>query len=186
MKKVIPAVIVIAIIAVMAWLAVGSNVPLQRAADSLTQPTTTAISSEPDQTSYECDGDAKMCPDGSSVGRTGLLCEFEECPSEDAKTASILTTMGQRMTGLNVTITPQAVVEDSRCPEGVQCIWAGRAVIRAKLESVEGSITETFEIGQTVTFGSQTIKFEALTPAPAQGKEIPDSSYRFVFTVTTG
>ena len=27
-----------------------------------------------------CTEEAKMCPDGSSVGRTGPNCEFEECP----------------------------------------------------------------------------------------------------------
>jgi hypothetical protein len=27
-----------------------------------------------------CTTEAKVCPDGSSVGRTGLNCEFEACP----------------------------------------------------------------------------------------------------------
>lgn len=30
-----------------------------------------------------CTMDAKMCPDGSYVGRTGPKCEFEACPEED-------------------------------------------------------------------------------------------------------
>ena len=30
---------------------------------------------------YACTMDAKMCPDGSYVGRTGPKCEFEKCPS---------------------------------------------------------------------------------------------------------
>jgi len=29
-----------------------------------------------------CTQEAKICPDGSSVGRTGPNCEFAECPSE--------------------------------------------------------------------------------------------------------
>lgn len=29
-----------------------------------------------------CTMDAKQCPDGSYVGRTGPNCEFEKCPSE--------------------------------------------------------------------------------------------------------
>lgn len=28
-----------------------------------------------------CTADAKICPDGSAVGRTGPNCEFAECPS---------------------------------------------------------------------------------------------------------
>jgi hypothetical protein len=29
-----------------------------------------------------CTQEAKVCPDGSSVGRTGLNCEFAQCPVE--------------------------------------------------------------------------------------------------------
>lgn len=29
-----------------------------------------------------CTADAKVCPDGSSVGREGSNCEFAACPSE--------------------------------------------------------------------------------------------------------
>ena len=28
-----------------------------------------------------CTADAKQCPDGSYVGRTGPNCEFEKCPA---------------------------------------------------------------------------------------------------------
>ncbi len=33
-----------------------------------------------------CTLEAKICPDGSSVGRTGLKCEFSKCPDEVFKT----------------------------------------------------------------------------------------------------
>lgn len=33
--------------------------------------------------SVMCTMDAKLCPDGSSVGRTGPNCEFAPCPGED-------------------------------------------------------------------------------------------------------
>lgn len=29
-----------------------------------------------------CTEDAKICPDGSAVGRTGPNCEFAKCPGE--------------------------------------------------------------------------------------------------------
>ena len=29
-----------------------------------------------------CTGEAKICPDGSAVGRVGPKCEFAACPSE--------------------------------------------------------------------------------------------------------
>jgi hypothetical protein len=35
-----------------------------------------------------CTEEAKMCPDGSAVGRTGPNCEFAACPSGEARTLS--------------------------------------------------------------------------------------------------
>jgi hypothetical protein len=32
-----------------------------------------------------CTADAKLCPDGSAVGRTGPNCEFAPCPEETCK-----------------------------------------------------------------------------------------------------
>lgn len=32
--------------------------------------------------SVTCTEEAKMCPDGSSVGRVGPMCEFAKCPGE--------------------------------------------------------------------------------------------------------
>lgn len=34
----------------------------------------------PPVTTYECNGDGYICPDGSIVGRTGPACEFSSCP----------------------------------------------------------------------------------------------------------
>ncbi len=39
--------------------------------------------STPEQTA--CTLEAKICPDGSSVGRTGPNCEFAECPTDSQK-----------------------------------------------------------------------------------------------------
>jgi hypothetical protein len=36
----------------------------------------------PDGGAQVCTKDAKLCPDGSSVGRSGPDCEFAACPGE--------------------------------------------------------------------------------------------------------
>jgi hypothetical protein len=43
-----------------------------------------------------CPQDAMMCPDGSSVGRTGPDCEFATCPSEQPSGTAITCTPEQR------------------------------------------------------------------------------------------
>jgi len=44
--------------------------------------------SENNATPIVCTQEAKVCPDGSSVGRTGPSCEFAECPVLKDETAS--------------------------------------------------------------------------------------------------
>jgi hypothetical protein len=43
-----------------------------------------AASPEPDGALKACTEEAKVCPDGSSVGRTGPNCEFAPCPTSEA------------------------------------------------------------------------------------------------------
>ena len=105
------------------WFAVAS-----------TQKEPVAVTPEPPQ-AFECNGDAKICPDGSSVGRTGPQCEFAACPSPDAKEATLTTYLGGSPTALNITVNPRALVSDSRCAEGVQCIWAGTVEVRTAISS---------------------------------------------------
>lgn len=53
------------------WVKHGN--PLQ------SQPTTNC---GPDQSPKACTQEAKLCPDGSSVGRSGPKCEFASCSEE--------------------------------------------------------------------------------------------------------
>ena len=41
-------------------------------------------------TPVACTLEAKLCPDGSSVGRTGPNCEFTECPPSPTPTLSVV------------------------------------------------------------------------------------------------
>ncbi len=133
--------------------------------------------------SWECNGDAKICPDGSSVGRTGPKCEFIACPSPDATSAILTTYLGGNATGLNVTVSPREIVSDSRCPADVQCIWAGTVEVRAALATQVAHGEHVFVLGKPHTFGDFFVTLKEVTPAPIAGEEIPESSYRFVFEV---
>lgn len=44
------------------------------------------------QVPVACTQEAKICPDGSSVGRTGPNCEFAPCPAPKAENAVCNTT----------------------------------------------------------------------------------------------
>src|SRR3989344_3954553 len=69
--------------------------------------------------SYECQADAMICPDGSTVGRQGPKCEFAACPEVTATSTLVTAYLGGTVTGLKVKVSPQAVVSDARCPAEV-------------------------------------------------------------------
>ncbi|MCF7835734.1 MAG: hypothetical protein K9M15_01290 [Candidatus Marinimicrobia bacterium] len=53
-----------------------------------------------------CTADAKICPDGSSVGRVGPDCEFEKCPEEVADLTTNWKTYRNEEFGFEIGILP--------------------------------------------------------------------------------
>lgn len=142
--------------------------------------------SVPSPQTQGCTQEAKVCPDGSSVGRTGPNCEFAPCPAPApaATKATITTRLGGQATGLGLTINPRELVSDSRCAEGVQCVWAGTVEVRAAVSTTIAHGELVFTLGEPRTVGDFSVTLVDVTPAPKAGEQIPTSSYRFVFEVT--
>lgn len=132
---------------------------------------------------WECNADAKICPDGSAVGRSGPKCEFTSCPSPAATSGTVTTYMGGSATTLNITVNPKELVSDSRCPQDVQCIWAGTVEVRTIISSKVAHGEHVLTLGKPQVFGDFTVTLTKVTPEPNAGQEIPISSYRFTYVV---
>ena len=52
--------------------------------------------------------------------------------------------VGQQATVKNLTITLVAVVNDSRCPEGAKCFWAGETIVEIKLSTPDNQEITTY------------------------------------------
>lgn len=86
---------------------------------SASQPTT------PCAGATVCTMEAKICPDGSSVGRTGANCEFAECPA--AKLANPASVNCKNKGGVSEIITAADGSQSGVCkfPDGTKCDeWA--------------------------------------------------------------
>lgn len=89
-----------------------------------------------------CTMEAKLCPDGTAVGRTGPNCEFTACPdvvpapTPVATAGDITLSIGQKGKVGDIEITMNSIVQDSRCPVGVKCIWAGEVKANVTLRSL--------------------------------------------------
>lgn len=80
-----------------------------------------------------------------------------------------------------------SVVEDSRCPKDVNCVWAGNAKIKVRIST--GRTSREVEINtNTGAQGSQieawAINLVSLTPSPTSKGAPSGRSYRANFTVT--
>ncbi len=79
-----------------------------------------------------------------------------------------------------------SVEEDSRCPEGANCIWAGNARITIKVRKSAGA-WKSFELNtgrgpETITFGGFELKLTSLTPTPKS--DAPTDKRRYIATIS--
>lgn len=80
-----------------------------------------------------------------------------------------------------VVATPQAVVEDSRCPADAQCPWAGRLIVRTRIDGVGWRETADLVLGQPFAVRDATVTLVSAEPAPRAGHETQPDDYRFVY-----
>src|SRR5690606_11091159 len=91
------------------------------------------------------------------------------------------TGFGQTAKAGPVLVTPETLVEDSRCPAGVQCIWQGRVVLEATL-TVDGRRSRdrlTLGVPHSVAGGS--LVMDEVEPLASAQEPIARGDYRFHF-----
>jgi hypothetical protein len=84
-----------------------------------------------------------------------------------------------------------SVVGDSRCPQGVQCIWAGRADCAFTFTRGEQGLTDTLSSGDLgrggageANFGGYFIQIKDIAPPKTQGAAIAQKDYKATLVVT--
>lgn len=107
------------------------------------------------------------------------------------KTETVTLKYGQQKKAANgeVILKFLSVIEDSRCPTDVDCIWSGNAKIVVLISDNRGGRKKS--IMNTTTggpLGDQhngfAIYLTSLTPAPKSNKKIKQRSYVATFNVT--
>ncbi|MAZ41141.1 hypothetical protein CL654_03435 [bacterium] len=123
-----------------------------------------------------------------STGSSGMQ------PPTGGSTGTVTPTgfaLGQTIQMMDVTLTPTAVVEDSRCPQGpgsVTCVWEGTVRVAARLR--QDTYTDAnfddfldFKLGEATRYGNYMITLVSALPYPNVGTTIRDSDYRFTWVV---
>jgi len=81
-----------------------------------------------------------------------------------------------------VSLSPQEVASDSRCPTEVTCIWAGTVEVRTVLSNSVSHGELTLTLDEPQTFGDYSVTLVEVSPTKTEAA-IPDSSYRFTFEI---
>ena len=100
----------------------------------------------------------------------------------DVKPAEVVTVAGLR-------ITFEGVTEDSRCPTGAQCVWAGDAAASFTLEKspaapVQRTLHTHGRYERQTALDGFVVRLEGITPYPTQGTTIAAGDYRATLVVT--
>jgi hypothetical protein len=121
---------------------------------------------------------------GSNSGQpTGGTSEVSQ-NSGITESATLTLALGQEGSVGGVTLKPTTVVEDSRCPSGVQCVQAGTFRVNVIITSGGGTFTRTMELGVTNEIvGGQTLALTSVSPAAFPGGTPSNESYRLTFTI---
>lgn len=90
--------------------------------------------------------------------------------------ATLTAAMGQSVRLNRWTFTPVKVLEDSRCPRMVACVWRGRLKVEF---AMRGGPPVILEDNKPVRFGGGTLTLLGAQPLSQHGEKIPPQAYRF-------
>jgi len=93
----------------------------------------------------------------------------------------------RRAPGEDIHVTFEKVLEDSRCPVGVTCVWEGNAKIRLSLLELDilsaGELNSNVKIDpDSLLLAGYMFRIKSLDPYPVDGVIIDSVNYRVTLT----
>ena len=107
---------------------------------------------------------------------TGATGAFPEGPAR----------IGQTVRVGGPTVRPIAIVEDSRCPTDVVCVWAGRVIVRVEVGTGQGRQEMQIEQGKPVRVADGMLTLRDVTPGHRHTQPLKPGDYRFTFEFAGG
>ena len=83
-------------------------------------------------------------------------------------------------------VTPLTVLEDSRCPVGTQCVWAGRVKVSVRIDTGPGSELREMTLGESQPVADGKLTLVETLPEKKANQNIYPDEYRFGFKFAGG
>lgn len=90
--------------------------------------------------------------------------------------------LGQPTRAGRLVVTPMKVVEDSRCPRNVQCVWAGRVIVTTRIDGAGWQESTDMELGRAHSTHGLRIELSLVQPEKMAGERTPPESYLFGYS----
>ncbi len=94
--------------------------------------------------------------------------------------------LGQTAYAGGPSVTPLGLLEDSRCPKDVECVWAGQVRVRARVAGGGWSREVELISNKPVAIADGQLQLVAVTPERLQHRTIAPKDYRFTFRFDGG
>ena len=94
--------------------------------------------------------------------------------------------LGETVTVGGPRVTPLALIEDSRCPQDVRCVWAGRVRIKATISTPTMKLTRELTLGEPFAVADGMLTLAEVRPARQKDSGIALADYRFGFRFDGG
>ena len=109
---------------------------------------------------------------------SGCVTPGTPAPPPDASGLTY-TRLGETVAIGGPRVTPLRLIEDSRCPQGVQCVWAGRVRISATISTPTMKLTRELTLGEPFAVADGTLTLAEVRPLKPRDAVIAPSDYRF-------
>ena len=116
-----------------------------------------------------------------------LACTSLGAPVPLGRDFALAPGQSARIAVFDRTVAFEAVLEDSRCPSGVTCVWAGNARVRLRLTRSGQDTTIVLNTGlepRAVRIGQMRLELREVTPARRAGDSTRTESYRITLRAT--
>jgi len=117
----------------------------------------------------------------------GLSClVLAACATVPPAQAGPTAALGETAYTNGLQVRPIGVIEDSRCPTNVQCVWAGRLVVRSEVRGGAWRRALDLELGKPEQVADGALTLVSATPGKIAGAETDPRAYRFTFDFQGG
>lgn len=104
----------------------------------------------------------------------------------NAPNGPVEVSLGQRAELGGYAVTPLRVLEDSRCPTGVQCVWAGRVRLEVRIEGDRARTTGELATDKPLALEGGEVSLLGVAPAKIPQRGIAPGDYRFTLGFRPG